>query len=130
MDERRCVECQKSAVRLRRDRCDACYMRLYRGGDVPSGASCGGCGERRRELLCVETVGSGDAVVCGNCALVLRRARPRLTSLAELARRRGRERRAPSPGAMPAAFSAVGRRAEDQRPQPARAGSSFDLEID
>lgn len=92
----RCSECGKEAARLRRDRCDACYMRLYRGGDVPAGAVCGGCGERRRELLCLEPLGSEHAVVCGNCALVLRRARPRLTSLGELARRRTRERRGTS----------------------------------
>jgi predicted metal-binding protein len=89
-----CSECGEAASRLRRERCDACYMRLYRAGEVPVGGSCGGCDERRRELLCLEPVGGADAVVCGNCALLLRRTRPRIANLDELRRRRTRERRA------------------------------------
>jgi hypothetical protein len=125
MDGKLCSECGKEAARLRRDRCDACYMRLYRGGDVPAGAVCAGCGERRRELLCMETLGSEDQVVCGNCALVLRRARPRLGSIAELRRRRTRERRGP---AAPPPDTALTRRADDHLPAPSV--PRFDIEID
>jgi hypothetical protein len=128
MNAKTCLECGQTAVRLRRERCDACYMRLYRGGEVPEGSACGGCDERRRELLCLEPVAGADAAVCGNCALLLRRTRPRLASLAELRRRQTRERRAAragSPGS-PGSPAPTKRRASDRTlPRPA-----FDVSCD
>lgn len=88
-----CCECGKQAARLRRDRCDACYMRIYRGGEVPAGATCVGCDERRRDVLVLQELGAGEVVVCGNCALIVRRARPRIETVEALRRRTARERR-------------------------------------
>jgi hypothetical protein len=122
MNAKTCSECGQRATRLRRERCDACYMRLYRGGEVPEGSSCGGCDERRRELLCLEVVRGAEVVVCGNCALVLRRTRPRLASVSELRGRMTRERRARAGHASPSPQ----RRASDRRA--ARPG--FDVSCD
>ena len=88
-----CAECRRPARRLRRDRCDACYMRLYRNGEVPEGAACVGCGERRRVVLTLVEVGGRDEVLCGNCALLAERTRPRPLSVEEVRRLRARERR-------------------------------------
>jgi hypothetical protein len=123
MNAKTCLECGQSAARLRRERCDACYMRLYRGGEVPEGSACGGCDERRRELLCLEPVAGADAVVCGNCALLLRRTRPRLASLADLRRRQTRERRGARAGS---GAPATRRRASDRPP----ARPAFDVSCD
>ena len=88
-----CVECRRAARRLRQDRCDACYMRLYRNGEVPDGAACACCGERRRLVLTIGEVGLEEPVLCGNCALVADRTRPRVETLDELRRLAARERR-------------------------------------
>jgi hypothetical protein len=122
MSAKICNECGAQARRLRRERCNACYMRLYRSGEVAAGAACGGCGERRKDLLCHEDMHGAEVVVCGNCALVLRRTRPRLGSVAELRTRMTRERRS----ARGASAAADGRRASDQAP--ARPG--FDVSCD
>jgi hypothetical protein len=127
MNAKLCAECGRNASRLRRDRCDACYMRLYRGGEVTAGAKCSGCDERRRELLCHETVGGVETVVCGNCALVLRRTRPVLATVSELRRKMTRERRAREL-ALPAT---TGRRAADRTiPAAMRPRPSFDVSVD
>ncbi len=119
-----CSECGQGAARLRRERCDACYMRLYRSGEVPADAGCGGCDERRRELLCVEQVRGAEVVVCGNCALVLRRTRPRLASVADLRQRMTRERRGASgPSATGASTT---RRTSDRVPRT----PAFDVSCD
>jgi hypothetical protein len=88
-----CAECGRAAARLRKDRCDACYMRLYRNGEIPTGADCRTCGERRRQVLTIAAVGDDKVVLCGNCALILGRARPRVDTVAKLAARVARERR-------------------------------------
>src|SRR5688572_27774186 len=88
-----CVECGKGAPRLRKERCDACYMRLYRGGEVPPGASCAGCGEERRAVLVNAELGGAEVVICGNCQVVLARARPRLAAIEELRGKVTRDRR-------------------------------------
>jgi hypothetical protein len=123
MNAKVCNECGRGAGRLRRERCDACYMRLYRGGEVHTGAVCSGCTERRRELLCHELVGGKDEVVCGNCALLLRRTRPVITTVRELQRRASRERRVTR-----AVELAAGRRAAVKRP--VREVRSFDVPLD
>lgn len=93
MDDKTCGECGQAARRLRKQRCDACYMRLYRNGTIPEGAACGACGERRRVVLVRITLGEAETVACGNCALILERTRPRIGGLEELARLAARERR-------------------------------------
>jgi hypothetical protein len=80
MDDKLCGECRRPARRLRKDRCDACYMRLYRNGELPDGAACAACGERRRVFL----TGAELGVLCGNCALVAERTRPRVESIDDL----------------------------------------------
>jgi len=67
-------------------------MRLYRNGEVPDGASCAACGERRRGLLTLVKLGE-PAIVCGNCSLILSKTRPPIGSVAELRLRVARERR-------------------------------------
>jgi hypothetical protein len=123
MSAKVCSECRAECRRLRRERCNACYMRLYRSGEVTEGTACNGCGERRRELLCTEEMHGTQVVVCGNCALVLRRTRPRLGSVAELRTRMTRERRA---GRGPVVDD--GKRASDRLPAPSRPG--FDVSCD
>ncbi len=120
MNTKLCSECGRGAQRLRRERCDACYMRLYRGGEVVPGAQCVGCDERRREILCHEELGGNAMVVCGNCALVLRRTRPVMASVGELRRKMTRERRARSLALE------LGRRAADRT----RQRPSFDVSVD
>ena len=123
-----CTECGRTATRLRKDRCDACYMRLYRNGEVPPGSSCGACGERRRAVLAQADVGQGGAVravLCGNCALVLARTRPRLETVAELATRVARERRRGFAEAAPGADTR-GRRFADRLPAPPQLDPSID----
>ena len=88
-----CAECRRPARRLRRDRCDACYMRLYRNGEVPEGAACAACGERRRVVLTLVQLADRDEVVCGNCALLAERTRPRPASVDDVRRLSSRERR-------------------------------------
>jgi len=94
-------------------------MRLYRAGEVPAGSACGGCDERRRELLTFEAVRGTQVIVCGNCSLVLRRTRPRLASVAELRGRMTRERR------QRRGSTSATRRASDRRP-----ASVFDVSCD
>ena len=88
----KCSECGRAAPRLRRDRCSACYMRLYRNGEVPDGASCAACGERRRGLL-TQVKLHEPAIVCGNCSLILSKTRPPIGTVTELRLRVVRERR-------------------------------------
>jgi hypothetical protein len=117
-----CTECGRPSLRLRKDRCNACYMRLYRNGEVAAGARCAACGERRRQVLQHVRLGGDRPVLCGNCALVLSRARPRPPSLADLAHRVARERRRLADRRRPTAAALVearrGRRFADRLPSP------------
>src|SRR5688500_18040219 len=88
-----CSECGRGASRLRKERCNACYMRLYRNGEIPVGASCACCAERRRQFLVHAELAGGEICLCGNCSLVLARTRLRAESLDELKLRVARERR-------------------------------------
>jgi hypothetical protein len=117
-----CTECGRSAARLRKDRCDACYMRLYRGGEIPEGACCAACGERRREVLVRAELGPAEEIVCGNCAVLLRRVRPRLLTIADLRARALRERRRSDRRD----FGAPMRRATDALPSPPPLDPSID----
>jgi hypothetical protein len=82
--DKTCSECREPAARLRKGRCDACYMRLYRRGAPARGDRCAACGERRLPALDLARLGGASVVLCGNCCLVLSRARPRLTSVEDL----------------------------------------------
>jgi hypothetical protein len=85
--EKTCSECRQPASRLRKGRCDACYMRQYRHGAPEPGDRCAACGERRRLSLDLTPLG----VLCGNCSLVVARTRPRIGSVDELRARLGRK---------------------------------------
>jgi hypothetical protein len=85
--ERTCSECRQPAARLRKGRCDACYMRQYRRGAPEPGDRCAACGERRLRVLEPARLGEASIVLCGNCALVLERTRPRVGTIPELAAR-------------------------------------------
>jgi len=52
--EKFCNECREPAARVRKGRCDACYMRLYRRGAPVRGDRCAACGERRLPALLAE----------------------------------------------------------------------------
>jgi hypothetical protein len=137
MRQKVCGECGKPARRLRKTRCDACYMRLYRNGEPEPGAVCAVCGERRRQVLAMAEVGEVAAVLCGNCSLVLVRTRPRIETLIDLVKRVDRERRgvpdrrrlvAPVPEERRAAYRRVADRAAT--PQPPPRADSFDPSVD
>ncbi|HKA88087.1 MAG TPA: hypothetical protein VKE22_10490 [Haliangiales bacterium] len=117
-----CTECRGAATRLRRGRCNACYMRLYRNGEIADGASCAACGERRKDLLTSVRV-QDTVILCGNCSLVLHRARPVPGTVDELRRRVARERRG---GPERRTSFRGGRRAGDRAP----AVPSFDPTVD
>ena len=68
-------------------------MRVYRGGEIPVGACCQICGERRRLVLAHASLEDGRVVLCGNCSLVLERTRPRPMRLDDLEAKLKRERR-------------------------------------
>ncbi len=89
-----CAECGRTATRLRRERCNACYMRLYRHGEIPDDARCAGCGERRHEVLVFARVGGRKVILCGNCQVILSRRRPEARRLEDL-------RGAPTPEPAP-----------------------------
>lgn len=91
--EKVCAECGQSATRLRKERCNACYMRLYRGGGVQLGSTCASCGERRAKVLSWTVLEARQVVLCGNCSFVLASTRPRLTHVGALAQRAAHERR-------------------------------------
>ena len=82
--DKTCSECREPAARLRKGRCDACYMRLYRRGAPVRGDRCAACGERRLPTLDLAKLGGTPIVLCGNCCLVLARTRPRVASVEEL----------------------------------------------
>ncbi len=141
MSDKTCAECRLPSRRLRKGRCDACYMRLYRNGEPSAGASCAACGERRRPVLAMAEVGGDAVVLCGNCSLVLVRARPRIESLADLIRRREIAQRAVldrASGAIPERRRLLAREPARREPtagQPAQAAyrrtaADFDPSID
>jgi hypothetical protein len=122
----RCAQCRAEASRLRRELCNACYMRRYRNGEVPGGAVCAACGERRRAALTLVELG-GRIPVCGNCGLVLTRTRPRILSISELRRCVARERRS---GSDRRADWRGGRRRSDVRSTSRVVPAAFDPGVD
>jgi hypothetical protein len=91
---KRCRTCRAPAQSLRRGLCRACYLRAWRGTELPSGARCATCSERRRMVLRWTRVGPERVVTCQNCGFIADRARPRPASLDALEALLRRERRA------------------------------------
>jgi hypothetical protein len=73
--------------------CRACYLRAWRGTELPTSAGCALCPEKRRVVLRWTRVGSGRIVTCQNCGFLVDKLRPRARDLAELRARFRRERR-------------------------------------
>lgn len=88
-----CATCHKETAGLRRGLCRACYLRAWRGTELPPRATCTLCSERRRIVLRWTRVGMERIVTCQNCGFVADRARPRPRSLDELKALLRRERR-------------------------------------
>src|SRR5436305_1264098 len=89
-----CRTCHGSSSALRRGLCRACYLRAWRGTELPAGAACVTCPERRRMVLRWTRLGTARVVTCQNCGFIADRARPRPRTLDELKERLARERRA------------------------------------
>jgi hypothetical protein len=82
-----------SGVGLRRGLCRACYLRAWRGTELPESASCVLCPEQRRVVLRWTRIGGSKVVTCQNCGFLADRARPKPRSVDELKERLARERR-------------------------------------
>jgi hypothetical protein len=78
---------------LRRGLCRACYLRAWRGTELPSAAACGLCSEKRRVVLRWTKLGAGKLVTCQNCGFIADRMRPRPRTLDDLKEQLARERR-------------------------------------
>jgi hypothetical protein len=79
--------------------CRACYLRAWRGTDLPADAICVVCGEQRHIVLRWTRLAEARIVTCQNCGFVADKSRPRpedveaLRARLERERRRGRDRR-------------------------------------
>ena len=93
----RCRTCSKtpdaSGAGLRRGLCRACYLRAWRGAELPDDATCATCRERRRIVLRWTRVGAHKVITCQNCGFIADRMRPRPATVEELDDRLRRERR-------------------------------------
>ena len=99
-----CRTCHKrpDTAGLRRGLCRACYLRAWRGTELPVGAHCTFCPEQRHLVLRWTKVHTGAGVdgktervvTCQNCGFLADRIRPRPTTLIELRAVLRRERRA------------------------------------
>jgi len=78
---------------LRRGMCRACYLRAWRGTELPVGAACATCPERRRMVLRWTRLGTDKVITCQNCGFIADRTRPRPRTVDELKERLERERR-------------------------------------
>ncbi len=90
-----CRTCHRApdASGLRRGLCRACYLRAWRGTELPDGARCELCTERRRMVLRWTKIGTARIVTCQNCGFIADRARPRPRTVDELKEFIARERR-------------------------------------
>jgi hypothetical protein len=96
-----CSQCSRNMVGdttsrgngLRRGLCRACYLRAWRGTQLPDDASCRLCDERRASVLRWTKVGVGREVTCQNCGFLADRLRPKAQTLDELKLQLDRERR-------------------------------------
>jgi len=73
--------------------CRACYLRAWRGTELPKDAQCCACTEQRRMILRWTQLGDDRVVTCQNCGFLADKARPRVTTRNELIARLERERR-------------------------------------
>lgn len=90
-----CVTCRRApdSAGLRRGMCRACYLRHWRGTQLPDGAGCATCAEKRRMVLRWTRLGTAKIITCQNCGFIADRMRPRPRALDELKERLARERR-------------------------------------
>jgi hypothetical protein len=90
-----CRTCHRlpDAAGLRRGLCRACYLRAWRGTELPDGASCVTCAERRRMVLRWTRLSDEKVITCQNCGFIADRVRPKPRDLVELKKRLARERR-------------------------------------
>jgi hypothetical protein len=90
-----CASCRQPprGCSLRRGMCRACYLRAWRGTELPEDAACCACDERRRVFLRWTQLGEDRTVTCQNCGFLADKARPRVRSREELVERLERERR-------------------------------------
>ena len=90
-----CESCKQvpRGCALRRGMCRACYLRAWRGTELPADAKCCACTEQRRVVLRWTQLGDDRVVTCQNCGFLADKARPRVTTRQELVDRLERERR-------------------------------------
>jgi hypothetical protein len=90
-----CQSCKQTprGCSLRRGMCRACYLRAWRGTELPADARCCACTEQRRVVLRWTQLGGQRVVTCQNCGFLADKARPRITTREELVARMERERR-------------------------------------
>ena len=104
-----CEACGNPTTEPVRGFCRACYAKLRRGSPARPGARCQGCGEADLRVLKGFKLDGVSIPLCHNCAHLARHAKPRPTTVEELAqlvrrvgdrrqggdRRTGRDRRGP-----------------------------------
>ena len=90
-----CERCRQvpRGCALRRGMCRACYLRAWRGTELPADASCCACSEQRRVVLRWTQLGGERLVTCQNCGFLADKTRPRVATREELVARLERERR-------------------------------------
>lgn len=90
-----CQSCKQlpRGCALRRGMCRACYLRAWRGTELPADAKCCACSEQRRVVLRWTQLGASRVVTCQNCGFLADKTRPRVTTERELVDRLERERR-------------------------------------
>jgi hypothetical protein len=94
MELPRCRTClTESKSGLRKGLCRACYLRAWRGAELPQKAHCALCPEKRRMVLRWTRVGAGKLVTCQNCGFISDRLRPKPRTLEDLKDCIARERR-------------------------------------
>src|SRR4051812_1811018 len=93
MEKPRCRTCQRSVASLRRGLCRACYLREWRGTELPARAGCALCPEKRRAVLRWTRIGGGRQVTCQDCGFIADRMRPRPRTVDDLRERLARDRR-------------------------------------
>ena len=93
--EATCERCKQvpRGCALRRGMCRACYLRAWRGTELPADASCCACSEQRRVVLRWTQLGGERLVTCQNCGFLADKTRPRVATREELILRLERERR-------------------------------------
>ena len=97
-----CIKCHRSFPEvtgtlkpgLRRGLCRACYLRAWRGAELPADAHCTLCPERRHTVLRWTKLDEAKIITCQNCGFIADKMRPRPRTREELLEFIARERRA------------------------------------